>query len=33
MLINAISFIINRRVWEPGFPPEKKIEKKISERE
>jgi len=33
MLINAISFIINRRVWEPGFPLEKKIEKKSVESE
>ncbi len=29
MLINAISFIFNRRVWEPRFPREKKIEMKI----
>ena len=28
MLINAISFIFYRRVWEPGSPREKKIEKK-----
>jgi hypothetical protein len=29
MLINAISFIFNRRVWEPRFPHGKKIEMKI----